>query len=64
MELDRELLRKMSSVPLIALNQYTKKCLIDEIRMTNEIEGVVSTRKEINEILNDKTHENKKKKII
>lgn len=63
MELDRELLRKMKSVPPIALNQYTKKCLIDEIRMTNEIEGVISTRKEINEILNDKTNENKKRRL-
>ncbi|MCY6356348.1 Fic family protein [Clostridium sp. ZS2-4] len=63
MELDRELLRKMNNVPLIALNQYTKKCLIDEIRMTNEIEGVISTRKEINDILNDKTHENKKRRL-
>lgn len=63
MELDRELLRKMNNVPPIALSQYTKKCLIDEIRMTNEIEGVVSTRKEINDILNDKTHENKKRRL-
>lgn len=63
MELDRELLKKMNSVPPIALSQYTKKCLIDEIRMTNEIEGVVSTRKEINEILNDKTQDNKKRRL-
>ena len=38
-------------VPEIALRQYTKKCLIDEIRMTNQIEGVNSTKKEINDIL-------------
>lgn len=62
-ELDRELLKKMNNVPSIALNQYTKKCLIDEIRMTNEIEGVVSTRKEINEILNDKSHNNEKRRL-
>lgn len=62
-ELDRELLRKMNSVPPIALEQYTKKCLIDEIRMTNEIEGVVSTRREISEILNDKTNDNKKRRL-
>ncbi|KFX54677.1 Fic family protein [Clostridium botulinum] len=63
MELDRDLLKKMKYVPPIALEQYTKKCLIDEIRMTNEIEGVVSTRKEINDILNDKTNENKKRRL-
>lgn len=63
MELDRELLRNMNNVPPIALSQYTKKCLVDEIKMTNEIEGVVSTRKEINEILNDKTNQNKKRRL-
>lgn len=63
MELDRDLLSKMNSVPVIALNQYKKKCLIDEIRMTNEIEGVNSTRKEINDILTDKTENNKRKRL-
>lgn len=63
LELDKELLNKMNSVPLIALNQYTKKCLIDEIRMTNEIEGVISTRKEISEILSDKSKNNKKRRL-
>jgi len=53
MELDRDLLGRMNVVPDIALNQYRKRCLIDEIKMTNEIEGVNSTRKEINDILND-----------
>ena len=38
-------------LPNIALNQFTKKCLIDEIHLTNDIEGVYSTRKEIDEIL-------------
>ena len=63
MELDRDLLSKMNSVPLIALEQYRKTCLIDEIKMTNEIEGVNSTRKEINDILNDKTENNKRKRL-
>jgi Fic family protein len=63
MELDKELLEKMHSVPPIALSQYIKRCLIDEIKMTNEIEGVNSTRKEINDILNDKTEKNKKKRL-
>ena len=38
-------------LPNIALNQFTKKCLIDEIHLTNDFEGVYSTRKEIDEIL-------------
>jgi len=33
--------------------QYIKKCLIDEIVITNNIEGVHITRKEIGEILDD-----------
>lgn len=54
MELNCELSLKMNKLPEIALNKYAKKCLVDEVRMTNEIEGVHSTRKEINDILKDK----------
>ncbi len=43
------LLRK--DLPDIALQQYSKKCLIDEIVLTNKIEGVRSSRKEINDAL-------------
>lgn len=63
-DLDKDLLIIMKSVPAIALNQYAKKCLIDEITMTNEIEGVRSTRKEINDILNDKDNKNKHKRLF
>lgn len=62
-KLDCDLLRKMDSVPGVALKRYTNKCLIDEIKVTNEIEGVNSTRKEINDILNDKTESNKNEKF-
>lgn len=44
----RELRRKL---PQVAINQFTIKCLIDEIVLTNKIEGVNSTRKEITEVL-------------
>jgi len=54
MSLNQELFIKMNAVPPIALNQYANKCLIDEVKMTNDIEGVLSTRKEIGEILQDK----------
>ena len=37
--------------------------LVDEIKMINEIGGVNSTRKEINEIINDKTENNKKRRL-
>lgn len=56
MTLDKKLLKQMSTVPGIALEQYTKRCLVDEIKMTNEIEGVYSSRREINEILNNGTN--------
>ncbi|GAA0103236.1 Fic family protein [Paraclostridium bifermentans] len=61
--LDKHLLRCTQSVPQIALNEYRKKCLIDEIKMTNDIEGVQSTRREINEILNDVSEKSEKKRL-
>lgn len=53
LKLDKMLTLKINALPNIALNQYNKKCIIDEIKMTNDIEGVISTRKEITEILED-----------
>lgn len=63
MSLDKELYRYMRSVPITALEQYTKRCLVDEIKMTNEIEGVHSSRREINEILSDKEDNSKHKRF-
>lgn len=63
MELNRKVGENIKTLPFIAVNQYTKKCLIDEIKMTNEIEGVISTRKEINEIINDRIQKNEKKRL-
>lgn len=51
--LDKEISQLSHSLPGIALKQYINKCLIDEIVITNNIEGVHSTRKEIGEILDD-----------
>lgn len=48
-------------LPGKALSQYKKKCLIDEVVLTNQIEGVSSTRREIKDIL-DKISKNKSKK--
>lgn len=42
-----------SLLPYSAQNSFIKKCLIDEIQYTNEIEGVISNRKEISSIIND-----------
>lgn len=42
-----------SKLPERALSHFQNRCLIDEIVLTNNIEGVVSTRKEISRILQD-----------
>lgn len=51
--LDKYISLLSRSLPGVALKQYINKCLIDEIVITNNIEGVHSTRKEIGEILDD-----------
>lgn len=38
-------------VPDDIINHFTKTCLIDEVKLTNEIEGVQSTRQEINALI-------------
>lgn len=40
-------------LPEIAIDQYIRKSLIDEIECTNQIEGVISTRKDINDLINE-----------
>lgn len=51
LRLDREIFSLCCRLPGIALTQYSRKCLIDEIVLTNEIEGVRSSRKEIGDAL-------------
>ncbi len=63
LKLDKEFVLKADCLPKIALKQYTRKCIIDEIKMTNDIEGVISTRKEISEILNDITGKKKENRL-
>ncbi len=50
-KLDKEIGELCNELPGVAINQYSKKCLIDEIVITNKIEGVHSSRKEIGEAL-------------
>ena len=49
MSCDKKILSISKDLPPIALQQYRKKCLIDEIVLTNKIEGVHSSRKELDE---------------
>jgi len=50
-KLDKEIASECSGLPTVAFDQYAKRCLIDEIVLTNKIEGVHSSRKEIGEAL-------------
>ena len=53
-----------NDLPGIALSQFQYRCLIDEIVLTNNIEGVHSTRKEISEILQSLSKNNKRKRFV
>ena len=62
--LDKKIANVLNSLPTIAKDEYIKKSLIDEIVYTNEIEGIVSTRKDINEMINDiEVHVKKKERF-
>lgn len=52
-KIDKEIAKLRWQLPEIAINHFFTKCLIDEIILTNDIEGVNSTRKEISSILSD-----------
>lgn len=62
--LDKNVSELYSSFPDIAIEQFTTRCLIDEILLTNDIEGVHSTRKEIGEILQDLSTHNKCNRFV
>lgn len=57
-----ELLTKSGILPDAAINQFTTRCLVDEIILTNDIEGVNSTRREIQDVL-EKLQTSEKKKM-
>lgn len=47
-------------LPKLAYESYERNCLIDEIILTNDIEGVHSTRKEVMDVLNAEEGSDKK----
>ncbi|MGN0967739.1 MAG: Fic family protein [Oscillospiraceae bacterium] len=51
------------TLPGAAINQFFRRCLVDEIVLTNSIEGVRSTRKEISEILDELETKSKGKRF-
>lgn len=49
--LDKEIALLVQALPPAAINHYIDSSLIDEIVLTNDIEGVYSSRREISEVL-------------
>lgn len=45
--LDRSVTELAAGLPTTAVNHYIAECMIDEIILTNDIEGVISTRKQV-----------------
>ena len=62
MELDKKVQVLKKGLPIEALIQFKNKCLVDEILLTNDIEGVYSTRKEIKIIVDEANKKQRKGK--
>lgn len=60
-KLDKHVRCLSSLMPPIAIEQFYKKCLMDEVILTNQIEGVHTTRREISQILYKLQTESRKK---
>lgn len=52
-----------NALPGVARGHFTKRCLIDEIVLTNNIEGVSSSRKDITDVLENLQMHNQKKRF-
>lgn len=55
-----ELSELCAALPLLAYESYERNCLIDEIILTNDIEGIYSTRKEVLDVLNAESGSDRK----
>lgn len=60
---DKKINDKCYHLPPIAVHQFAGRCLIDEIVKTNDIEGVHSTKREIGEVLENISVNNKKNRF-
>ena len=63
MQLDKAVSKLRIILPGSALDQFTKKCLIDEIKLTNDIEGVYSTRKELSAVFEEMDKKSEKRRF-
>jgi len=57
---DKMVFALKKELPTKAIDQFSMRCLIDEIVLTNNIEGVHSTRQEIGGILSELQHHDKR----
>lgn len=64
LQIERNVEKICSDLPKIAIKQFQNRSLIDEILLTNNIEGVHSTRKEIGEILQDLSVSDKRNRFV
>lgn len=62
--IDKRIEQIFSQLPEVAKKQYQKKSMIDEIEFSNSIEGVISTRKDINDIIEEVQIKNKKQERL
>ena len=63
MQLDKNISKIQKELPNAALIQFANRCLVDEIKLTNDIEGIYSTRKELASVLNEVSNKAKKKRF-
>ncbi|MBR1728203.1 MAG: Fic family protein [Selenomonadaceae bacterium] len=54
-----KLLKLLQKIPLVGIKQYLNSCLVEEIKSSNDIEGVQSTKKEIRSVLKSTTEKRK-----
>lgn len=59
--MDKKIQELVQFLPKLSINQFSRRCLIDEIIMSNKIERVYSTRREIDDIISEiNTNSNKR----
>lgn len=61
---DKRIKQLRDKLPGVAIDQFTMRSLVDEIVLTNDIEGVYSSRREINSILSELKVKNKRKRYF
>lgn len=61
---DKRVKQLRDDLPEVAISQFTIRSLVDEIVLTNDIEGVYSSRREINSILSELQTKNKRKRYF